>query len=42
MMSSNDTLLKEKEGVDVDGADRDRVEREGGVAKSDCHDLNCA
>ena len=41
MMSPSDTLLVEEEGVDVDRADRDGVEREGGAAESVCHDLNC-
>ena len=42
MMSPSDTLLIEEEGADVDGANRDGAEWEGGVAKSDCRDLNCA
>ena len=42
MMSPSDTSLKEEEGVDVDGANRDGVEREGGVAESVSRDLNCA
>ena len=42
MMSPSDTLLIEEEGADVDGADQDRVKREGGVAESDYCDLNCA
>ena len=37
MMSPSDTLL-----VKDEGADRDGIEREGGAAESDCHDLNCA
>ena len=41
MMSPSDTSLVEEEGVDVDGADQDESEWEGGVAESDCHDLNC-
>ena len=36
IMSPSDTSLEEEEGMDVDGADR-----EGGVAKSVCCDLNC-
>ena len=42
MMSPNDASLRENEGADVDRADRDGAEREGGAAKSDYHDLNCA
>ena len=42
MMSSNDTSLIEKEGANVDGADRDRAERVGRAANPVCHDLNCA
>ena len=42
MMSLSDTSLIEEEGADVDGANRERVEREGGAAESDCRDLNCA
>ena len=42
MMSPSDTLLIEEEGVDVDRADRDGVEREGGAAEFVCRDLNCA
>ena len=42
MMSPNDASLREDEGADVDRADRDGAEREGGAAKSDYHDLNCA
>ena len=42
MMSLSDTSLIEEEGADVDGANRDGAEWEGGVAKSDCRDLNCA
>ena len=41
MTSPRDTLLEEEEGADVDGADRDRVEREGGAAESVSRDLNC-
>ena len=39
MMSPSDTLLVEKEGADVDRADRDRAGRVG-AAKSVCRDLN--
>ena len=42
MMSPSDTSLKEEEGVDVDGANRDGVEREGGAAESVSRDLNYA
>ena len=42
MMSSNDTWLEEEEEVDMDGADRNGVEWEGGVVESDCCDLNYA
>ena len=42
MMSPSDTSLEEEEGADVDGADRDEVEWEGGATKSDCRDLNYA
>ena len=35
------THLVEEEGADVDGVDRDRVEREGGATDSYC-DLNYA
>ena len=37
MMSPKDTSPEEEEGADVDGAKRDRAEREEGAAKSDCH-----
>ena len=37
MMSPNATSPVEEEGVE-----RDKAEREGGAAKSDCRDLNCA
>ena len=40
MMSLNDILLVEKEGVDVDRANRDGVGRVG-AAESICRDLNC-
>ena len=42
MMSPSDTSLEEEEGVDMDGADRDEAEQEGGATKSVCHDLNYA
>ena len=42
MMSPSDTSLEEEEGADMDEADRDGAECEGGATKSDCHDLNCA
>ena len=42
MMSPSDTLLVEEERADVDGADRDGLEREGGAVESDYRDLNCA
>ena len=42
MMSPSDKSLVEEEGVDVDGADRDEAEREGGAADPDCLDLNYA
>ena len=42
MMSPSDTSLKEEEGADVDGADRNEAEWEGGATKSDCCDLNYA
>ena len=42
MMSLRVISPIEEEGVDVDGADRDRAEWEGRVAEFDCHDLNCA
>ena len=41
-MSPSDTLLVEEERADVDGADRDGLEREGGAVESDYRDLNCA
>ena len=40
MMSPRVTSLVEKEGADVDEADRDEAEREGGAADPDCFDLN--
>ena len=42
MMSPSDTSLVEEVGANVDGVDRDGVEREEGVADPDCLDLNCA
>ena len=42
MTSPRDTSLVEEERTDVDGADWDGVEREGGAAESDCRDLNYA
>ena len=42
MMSPKDTLLVEEDGADVDRADRDGIEREGGAAESVCRDLNYA
>ena len=41
MTSLRDTSLEEEEGADVDGADRYEAKWEGGVAESDCCDLNC-
>ena len=41
-MSPSDTSLEEEEGADVDGADQDRAEREGGATESVCRDLNYA
>ena len=41
-MSPSDTSLVEYEGVDVDEAEQDGAELEGGAAESDCHDVNCA
>ena len=41
-MSLRDTSPLEDEGLDVDGANRDGIEQEGGVADPDCLDLNCA
>ena len=40
-MSPSDTSLEEEEGEDVDGADQDRAEREGGATESVCRDPNC-
>ena len=42
MMSLRVTSLVEKEGTDVDEADRDGIEREGGAADPNCLDLSCA
>ena len=42
MTSSSITSPIAEEGADVDRADRGGAEREGGAAKSDYHDLNCA
>ena len=42
MMSSRVTSLKEKEGADVDGVERDGAKWKGGAAESDCRDRNCA
>ena len=41
-MSPKVTSPEEEGGADVDGAERDEVEREGGAAESDCHDRNWA
>ena len=40
-MSPSDTSLMEEQGADVDRADRDGAEREGGAAESIWRDLNC-
>ena len=42
MMSPKVTSLKEEEGADVDEAERDGAEREGGATKFDCRDRNWA
>ena len=42
MMSPKATSLEEKEGADVDEAERDGVEWEEGATKFDCRDRNCA
>ena len=42
MMSHKVTSPEEEEGADWDGVKRDGVEQEGGAAKSDCLDRNCA
>ena len=41
-MFSKVTLLIEEEGADVDEADQDRAEREGGAVEFYCRNLNCA
>ena len=41
MTSPRDTSLVEEEGVDVDGANWDGAEREGGAPESDYRDLKC-
>ena len=41
MMSLSDTSLVEEEGADVDGANQNGVEWEGGPDESDCRNLNC-
>ena len=40
MMSPSDISLEEEEGVDMDRADWDETEQEGGATKSVCRDLN--
>ena len=40
MMSPSDTSLVEEEGANVDEAEWDGAEREGGAAESDCRDRN--
>ena len=42
MMSPRVTSSKEEEGVNVDGAERDSVERKEGATESDCRDQNWA
>ena len=42
MTSPRDTSLEEEEGADVDEADLDGVEREGGAAEFDCLTQNYA
>ena len=42
MMSLRVTSPVEEEGADVDGAEGDEAEREGGAADPDCLNLNCA
>ena len=42
MMSPKVTSLEEEEGADVDEAERDRAELEGGVAESDYLNRNWA
>ena len=41
MMSSSHTSLVKEEGTDVEGAEEDGVEWEGGAVESDYRDLNC-
>ena len=41
MISPRDTSLKEEEGANVDGVDRDGAKREGGAVESIFRDLNC-
>ena len=42
MMSPSDTLLVEEKGENVDGAEWDEAEREGGAVESDCLDRSYA
>ena len=42
MMSLRVTSPVEEEGADMDRVDRDGIEREGGAANPNCLDLNCA
>ena len=42
MKSPKVTSPAEEGGIDVDGAEWDGTEREGGAAESDCHDRNWA
>ena len=42
MMSPRVISPIEEEGANVDGADKDRVKREGEAIEFDYHDLNCA
>ena len=42
MMSPKVTSPEEVEGVDEDGAEHDRAEREEGAVESDCGDQNWA
>ena len=42
MMSPRVTLPKEEEGVDMDEAEQDGAEWEGGATESDCRYRNCA
>ena len=41
-MSPKDTSPEEEGGADADGAERDGVKWEEGVAESDCHDRSWA